>query len=282
MGRDGGDGGTGLHEYVETDVRSGLPLDRASSSARRSWASGTGARTSSSCSACSPRVTWTGRAAGTIFAGYLKLLPLFLFVLPGVIAHASGAAGSAHARPAGPGAARAGRHAAAGGAARAGGRRTAGGADELALVGLQLRLDPDHLGRLQEAAARRAGAAAGAVGQISTAVLVLFGLLWIPLMELISGQLYQYLQSVQAYIAPPIAAVFLLGILWPRSTPPARWRALLTGFVLGMTRLLMELNKGRLDGMALLLCGHQLPPLRRPALRGLFTRADPLRSGWRV
>jgi SSS family solute:Na+ symporter len=44
------------------------------------------------------------------------------------------------------------------------------------------------------------------IGQASTAILVGLGLLWIPLMKLISGQLYQYLQSVQAYISPPIAA----------------------------------------------------------------------------
>jgi Na+/proline symporter len=43
------------------------------------------------------------------------------------------------------------------------------------------------------------------VGQISTMFLVVFGLAWIPMMKLISGQLYQYLQSVQAYISPPIA-----------------------------------------------------------------------------
>ena len=54
------------------------------------------------------------------------------------------------------------------------------------------------------------------VGRVTTAALVGLGLLWIPLMELVSGQLYQYLQSVQAYISPPIAAVFLVGISWRR------------------------------------------------------------------
>ena len=54
------------------------------------------------------------------------------------------------------------------------------------------------------------------VGQVATVVLVVLGLLWIPFMKHISGQLYQYLQSVQAYICPPIAAVFLLGVFWKR------------------------------------------------------------------
>ena len=52
------------------------------------------------------------------------------------------------------------------------------------------------------------------VGQVVTAILVILGLLWIPFMKLISGKLYQYLQSVQAYISPPLAAEFLIGVAW--------------------------------------------------------------------
>src|SRR5688500_720853 len=87
------------------------------------------------------------------------------------------------------------------------------------------------------------------VGQASTAVLVGLGLLWIPLMRGISGQLYQYLQSVQAYISPPIAAVFLLGVFWRRVNAPGAMAALLLGFVLGMARLAAELNKDALSGV---------------------------------
>ncbi|MEY2721131.1 MAG: Na(+)/glucose symporter, partial [Pseudomonadota bacterium] len=82
------------------------------------------------------------------------------------------------------------------------------------------------------------------VGQAATLVMVGFGLAWIPMMKLISGQLYQYLQSVQAYISPPIAAVFLIGIFWKRVNSQGALAALLTGFVLGMTRLVLELNRG--------------------------------------
>ncbi len=64
--------------------------------------------------------------------------------------------------------------------------------------------------------------------------MVLFGLAWIPLMDVISGQLYVYLQSVQAYISPPIAAVFLIGVLWPRANAPGALAALFTGLVLGV------------------------------------------------
>ena len=51
------------------------------------------------------------------------------------------------------------------------------------------------------------------IGRIATLVIVILGLLWIPIMPMISkGGLYQYLQSVQSYLAPPITAVFLLGL----------------------------------------------------------------------
>jgi len=74
------------------------------------------------------------------------------------------------------------------------------------------------------------------------------GLLWIPFMKFISGELYKYLQSVQAYISPPIAAVFLLGIFMKRLNGTGAMASLLTGFVLGMGRLIAELNKEHLSG----------------------------------
>jgi SSS family solute:Na+ symporter len=87
------------------------------------------------------------------------------------------------------------------------------------------------------------------VGQLATVAMVGFGILWIPMMELISGQLYQYLQSVQAYISPPIAAVFLLGLFWRRVNARGAIAALGSGFVLGLARLVLELNRASLgDG----------------------------------
>ena len=86
------------------------------------------------------------------------------------------------------------------------------------------------------------------VGQLSTTVLGALGLLWIPMMQLISGQLYQYLQSVQAYISPPIAAVFLIGIFWKRVNGQGAIASLVSGFILGMGRLAAELAKGDLSG----------------------------------
>jgi SSS family solute:Na+ symporter len=87
------------------------------------------------------------------------------------------------------------------------------------------------------------------VGQSATVVLVVLGIAWIPLMSNISGVLYKYLQSVQAYISPPIAAVFLLGLFWKRLNSAGAMASLVSGFVLGMLRLVLELNKDSLSGI---------------------------------
>jgi SSS family solute:Na+ symporter len=185
---------------------------------------------------------------GTIFASYLKLLPLFIFVIPGVIAYAL---------------------------ARQGRLQLAApdqalptlvatllpiGLRGLVVAGLLAALMSslssvfnststlvtiDVYKKVRTAASERELVL---VGQATTAVLVGFGLAWIPLMRLISGQLYQYLQSVQAYISPPIAAVFLLGVLWQRLNATGAIAALLAGFVLGMGRLVAEISKQHLSG----------------------------------
>lgn len=86
------------------------------------------------------------------------------------------------------------------------------------------------------------------VGQISTIVLVILGLSWIPLMSVISDQLFIYTQSVQAYISPPIAAVFLIGLFYKRVNAQGAIASLIVGFVIGMGRLIVELNKDSLSG----------------------------------
>jgi SSS family solute:Na+ symporter len=84
------------------------------------------------------------------------------------------------------------------------------------------------------------------VGRVTTVILVFVGLAWIPAMKFVSPQLYIYLQSIQAYIAPPIAAVFLLGVLSPRLNGKGALAALWSGFVFGCSRLLLELGKSKL------------------------------------
>lgn len=176
---------------------------------------------------------------GTIFAGFLKILPVFLFVLPGVIA------GVLYAD-------------------------VGGATADRALPTLVVRLLPSGLRGLLLAALlaalmsslssvfnststlltwdvyRKLRPSASEeelvnVGRIATGVLVLLGLLWIPFMRYISDQLYIYLQSVQGYIAPPIAACFLLGLFFRRLNGKGAIAALLSGFVLGGLRLVLEL-----------------------------------------
>lgn len=78
------------------------------------------------------------------------------------------------------------------------------------------------------------------VGRVATVLMVIVSLAWIPFINRISGQLWIYLQSVQAYISPPIAAVFLLGICWRRINGQGAITSLLVGFVLGALRFILE------------------------------------------
>jgi SSS family solute:Na+ symporter len=181
---------------------------------------------------------------GTIFGGFLKILPMFLFVIPGVIAYALAQRGRfalespdqalptliVHLLPIGfRGLVVAGLLAAL--------------TSSLASVfnSCSTLITMDVYRKLHPGAAEKALVR---VGQGATVVLVGLGLAWIPLMKIISGQLYQYLQSVQAYISPPIAAVFVFGIVWRRVNAIGAVTALGTGFILGAARLVLELNKG--------------------------------------
>ena len=81
------------------------------------------------------------------------------------------------------------------------------------------------------------------IGKIATTVIVILGIVWIPIMEKIGGGvMYQYLQNVQSYIAPPVTAVFLLGIIWKRVNAEAAITTLLAGLILLIVRLGSEIN----------------------------------------
>src|SRR6202171_1893014 len=175
--------------------------------------------------------------AGTIFAGFLKILPVFMLVLPGIMAFALFP--EQVKKP------------------------------DFAYPTLVLNLLPVGLVGLVMAALLAAvmGAMSSVFnsastlvtldfykkirpqaserqlvnfGRIATGMMVLLGLLWVPFIGYISSQLYIYLQSVQAYISPPISACFILGILWPRLNGAGAITSLLTGFVLGATRFNWE------------------------------------------
>jgi SSS family solute:Na+ symporter len=179
---------------------------------------------------------------GTILAGFLKILPVFIFVLPGIIAAAlytdvRGAA-TDQAFPA------------------LVTRLLPAGLKGLVIAGMLAALMSslasvfnscstlltwDVYRKLKPGASERQLIT---VGRIATGVLVVLGLAWIPFMKYISSQLYIYLQSVQAYIAPPIAACFLLGLFFRRLNGIGAMASLCTGFVLGALRLILELANG--------------------------------------
>ncbi|MFB6342504.1 sodium:solute symporter [Saccharicrinis sp. FJH2] len=75
------------------------------------------------------------------------------------------------------------------------------------------------------------------VGRIATVVVVVLGILWIPIMRSIGNVLYTYLQDVQSVLAPGIAAAFLLGILSTKPTPKGGMWGMIAGFIIGVIRL---------------------------------------------
>jgi len=189
---------------------------------------------------------------GALFAAYLKQLPLFLFVLPGVIALALSNTGrlelaeSDAALPALitallPGGLRGLVAAGLLAALMSSLSSTFNSCSTIITVDIYRRMHPrasePHLVR---------------VGQLATIGMVGLALLWIPNMNLVGGTLFIYLQSVQAYIAPPIAAVFLLGVLWRGATAWGASAALAVGALLGLSRLLLEMSAGRLGEGTLL------------------------------
>jgi SSS family solute:Na+ symporter len=77
------------------------------------------------------------------------------------------------------------------------------------------------------------------IGRVATAVMVLIGLLWIPVIQGAKG-LYDYLQGVQGYLGPPIFTVFFLGVFMKRLNGQGALAALIVGFVMGIFRLAVD------------------------------------------
>jgi SSS family solute:Na+ symporter len=184
---------------------------------------------------------------GTIFGGFLKLLPVFLFLVPGIIALAlknrgelqwdspdeAFAALLMNKMPAGlRGLVAAGLLA----ALMSSLASVFNSCSTLFTVDIYKKLRPDTPEKdLLN------------IGRIATVIVVILGILWIPIMQNISGVLYQYLQSVQAYIAPPITAVFLLGIFHKRINANGALTTLIVGLIVALLRIGLELASDRLD-----------------------------------
>nr|WP_321412414.1 sodium:solute symporter [uncultured Carboxylicivirga sp.] len=181
---------------------------------------------------------------GTIFGAYLKLTPVFLFLIPGMIAYAMSAKG---------------------GIILNGQEYVLPSADaafpslvtQLLPAGVKGLVVSGILAALMSSLASLFNSSAMLftidfykrfkpetpekklvkIGQIATVVIVLLGILWIPIMRSIGDVLYEYLQDVQSVLAPGIAAAFLMGVLWKRATAKGGMWGLLSGFIIGLTRL---------------------------------------------
>ncbi len=71
------------------------------------------------------------------------------------------------------------------------------------------------------------------VGQLTTAVVMLIAILWAPQIKNFPS-LWSYFQSILAYTTPPIVVIFLVGIFWRRATPTAAFSTFLVGIGIGV------------------------------------------------
>lgn len=186
---------------------------------------------------------------GAIFGAFLKLTPIFIFLIPGIIAYGLKLKGIItyeksdqvfptlvmHLLPAGlKGLVAAGLLA----ALMSSLASVFNSASTLFTVDIFKKIYPDS----PESKLVK-------IGKVATGIIVVLGMLWIPIMDRIGGGvLYQYLQNVQAYIAPPITAVFVLGILWKRMNAQAAIATLFYGLLSGTLRIILELMKDDLGG----------------------------------
>ena len=188
---------------------------------------------------------------GTIFGAYLKLTPVFIFLIPGMIAFALNEKGLIHLS--------------------SNDAAFSTLVKELLPIGFKGVVIGGILAALMSSLASLFNSSAMLftvdfykkykpnatekhyvfVGRVATVVVVILGILWIPVMKGLGQVLYEYLQDVQSLFAPGIAAVFLLGILSKKVTPSAGFYGLIIGFVLGMTRLFLKIISGSIshDGL---------------------------------
>lgn len=181
---------------------------------------------------------------GTIFGAYLKLLPVFLFLIPGMIAFAlhqhTGSflplteAGMPNSDAAFP---------------TLVAKLLPAGVKGLIVCGILAALMSSLASLFNSSAAlftidfyQRFKPDTDPkklvnIGQAATVVIVILGILWIPVMRSVGDVLYLYLQDVQSVLAPGIAAAFLLGVTWKRATAKGGMWGLIAGLVIGITRL---------------------------------------------
>ena len=180
---------------------------------------------------------------GTIVAGYFKLLPIFMFLIPGMVAYAlSLKAGSGIVMDiTDP-------HDTDGAFAMMVKNILPAGVKGIVTIGFVCALVASLAAFFNSCATlftedfykpMRKGKSESHyvfIGRLATVVVVLLGLAWMPIM-MNMGNLYSYLQDIQSLIAPAMVAVFALGIFSKKITPKAGEWGLIGGFLIGMVRL---------------------------------------------
>ena len=181
---------------------------------------------------------------GTIFGAYLKLLPVFLFLIPGMIAFALHQKTGSFLPMLANGA-----HNADAAFPTLVAKLLPAGVKGLVVCGILAALMSSLASLFNSSAMlftidfykrfkpETPEKKLVVIGQIATVVIVVLGILWIPVMRSVGDVLYTYLQDVQSVLAPGIAAAFLLGIAWKRTSALGGMWGLISGMVVGLTRL---------------------------------------------
>uniref|UniRef100_A0A2R9A0J7 Sodium/myo-inositol cotransporter 2 n=1 Tax=Pan paniscus TaxID=9597 RepID=A0A2R9A0J7_PANPA len=79
------------------------------------------------------------------------------------------------------------------------------------------------------------------VGRVFVLLLVLVSILWIPVVQASQGgQLFIYIQSISSYLQPPVAVVFIMGCFWKRTNEKGAFWGLILGLLLGLVRLVLD------------------------------------------
>ena len=182
---------------------------------------------------------------GTIFGAYLKLLPVFLFLIPGMIAFALHQKMGGDFLPMLDN----GMHNADAAFPTLVAKLLPAGVKGLVVCGILAALMSSLASLFNSSAMlftidfykrfkpNTSEKNLVKIGQAATVVIVVLGILWIPIMRSVGDVLYTYLQDVQSVLAPGIAAAFLLGICWKRASAKGGMWGLIAGMVIGLTRL---------------------------------------------
>ncbi|KAK7463965.1 hypothetical protein BaRGS_00038047 [Batillaria attramentaria] len=83
------------------------------------------------------------------------------------------------------------------------------------------------------------------VGRVFVLILIGVSIVWVPVLQASQGgQLFNYIQAVTGYFAPPILALFLLAVLWTRTNEQGAFWGLMIGLVVGLIRMGMDFGYG--------------------------------------